>query len=76
MRGNHLADAATQGMMDIKFFWGGPVGVAEMFFFREYLYYFIIVIIQTLHISSFILVYVDILHIVNIVMLRCVFPSP
>ena len=32
------------------------------------------VIIQTLHISSFIPVDVDILHIVNIVMLRRVFP--
>ena len=38
-------------------------------FLTKKLYYFINVIIQTLHISSFILVYVDILHIVNIVML-------
>ena len=51
----------------------GGVGI---FFFTEELYYFINVIIQVLHISSFILIYVDILHIVNIVMLRYVFPSP
>ena len=44
-------------------------------FLMEQLYYFINVIIQTLHIR-FTLVYVDILHIVNIVLLRCVFSSP
>ena len=68
--------------MDIKIFttWGVRREVlcegGEMFFLTEQLYYFINVIIQTLHISSFILVQVDILHIVNIVMFRCVNYSP
>ena len=53
---------------------GDAVGGVKCFFDSQ-LYYFINVIIQTLHICSFILVYVDILHIVNIVMLRCVFPA-
>ena len=46
------------------------------FFLTYYLYYFINVSIQTLLISRLILVYVDILHIVNIIMLRRIFPSP
>ena len=60
----------TTGVFD-----GGLWGRGKCFL-TAYLCYFITVIIQTLHTSSFILVYVDILHIVNVVMLRFVFPSP
>ena len=55
-------------MMDIKIFPTGMVWGGEFFFDLVY-YYFINVIIQTLHIGSFGLLCVDILHIVNIVML-------
>ena len=54
----------------------GAVGGRGSVFMTEQLYYFIKVIIQTLHISSFILVYIDILHIVNIVSLDVLFPPP
>ena len=51
-------------------------GVKCLFERLTKLYYIINIIIQSLHSSSFILIYVDILHIVNIVMLRWVFPYP
>ena len=51
------------------------VEVGKCFSNRVTIYYLFNVIMQTLHISRLILVCVDILHLVDIDMLRCVFPS-
>ena len=53
----------------------GRCGRGGKYFFPKVTIYFINVIIQTLHIRSFILVYIDILHIINIFILQRVFPS-